>query len=98
MKAVIATVAPVVIVVEFRFKSAPDVPTEPSATLKPVDLTIENHAAVPPTADGSDVMVLAVIEPAAAAAKALVEAPGQEAMTTFAAVIALDTSAGWTPA
>lgn len=97
MKAVIATVAPVVMVTLFRFKSEPDVPTEPSATRKPVDLTIENQAAVPPTALGSLVMGLAVMTPAAAAPKALVVGAVRLAITTLPAVMAADVSAGWTP-
>ncbi len=93
-----ATAALVLTVVEFRLRSAPDVPTEPSMTRKPVDFWIENHAAVPPAAVESLVIVFAVSTPPDAEPNALVLGNASEATTVFAAVVALETSAGWLPA
>ena len=98
MNAEIETVLPVVIVTEFRFRSAPLAPTEPSTTRVPVDLVSENHAAVPPAALESLVIVFAAIADAAAAAKALVDGNARAATMVFAAVVAALVSAGWTPA
>lgn len=94
-----ATAAPVENVTEFTTRSCAAVtPTDPSTTRAPVFLVNENHAAVPPAAEESDVIVLAVMTPAVAVAKALVEGKVKAATTELAAVVALDTSAGWTPA
>jgi hypothetical protein len=94
-----ATAAPVENVTELTTRSwAAVTPTDPSTTLAPVFLVNENHAAVPPAADESDVMVLAVILPPVADAKALVEGKVKAATTELAAVVALETSAGWAPA
>jgi hypothetical protein len=53
---------------------------------------------VPPAALESDVIEFAVRTPADAAANALVLVKLNVATTVLAAVVALDTSAGWTPA
>ena len=98
MNADTATVAPVAMVVEFRFRSAPDVPTEPSATRSPVDFVRENQIAVPPVAAATEPIAFAVMTPAAALPKALVVGKVSVARMTFAAVVAAETSAGWTPA
>lgn len=88
----------VVIVVELRFRSQPDVPTLISMTRRPVDLQIAAHAAVPPAHVASAVIVFAVMTPAAAAPKAFVDGNASDATTVFAAVVAADVSAGCTPA
>ncbi len=98
MKALIENAAPVDTVTELTFKSHPDVPTEPSITRRPVAFWIENHAAVPPAAVESCVMVFAVMTPAAAAPNALVDGKASEATTVFAPVVAAEVSAGCVPA
>jgi hypothetical protein len=95
----IATAAPVEIVTELRLRSAPEVPTDISTT-RVVALAMTNAAqpAVPPAAEESDVMVFAVMTPAAAAPNAFVEGQAREATMVLAAVTAVEASAGWVPA
>jgi hypothetical protein len=93
-----ATEAPVLTVVLFSTMSDTDTPTEPSITLAPVFLQIENHVVVPPAALESEVMEFAVSTPAAAAPNADVLVMESVATMVLAAVVALETSAGCTPA
>jgi hypothetical protein len=62
---VTATELPATMLVVFKFRSDPDVPTFPSSTwVVPSDLTSRNHVAVPvASADESDVIELRVRTP-----------------------------------
>lgn len=60
----IDTDPPAMMLVELRFMSDPDVPTDPSITAVPPDLYARNHVAVPvASADASAVIALNVRTP-----------------------------------
>jgi hypothetical protein len=99
VNAEIATLAPVEMVTEFRFRSAPDVPTDISRKrVVAFAATIAAQPAVPPAQVESDVIVLAVATLDDAAANALVEGNAKLATMVFPAVTALEVSAGCEPA
>lgn len=92
-----ATAAPDEMATEFRFKLAPDVPTEPSMmTVVPSLLSRRNHVAVPAAfALESDVMAFAAAEPEDAPAKAVAFMVNSARRTC--APIAVSASVGWVP-
>ena len=83
--------------VEFRFMSAPEVPTEPSQiAVVPSDLSHRNHAAVPEAAIVTGEIAFAVITPFAAAPKAGL-AGNVMVARRFCVVTAVSGVAGWVP-
>lgn len=85
----IATVAPAVIAVVFKMQSAAAVPTDPSTTRTPAEVTNVHQLAVPvASAEASSLMAFAVKTPAAAAPNAVADKAHSASFTCAPSAVA----------